>query len=111
MKTFSLKLTDEAEREVAELLATGNYVHQCDIFLEALALLYNKIFFESDADTVTSIASIGSIEEDTLNASPNGGFKVTITTKECEPEEKQPLESAYDRLNRVLGIYNGSYLS
>ena len=109
MSTFSINLSDETERQVQELFGTNKYAYKREVFIEAIRLLHKVTF--SAQEIVTPEYNIGSTTPDASVPSPNGGFKVTITTKECGPEEKQPSESAYDRLNRVLGIYNGSYLS
>ena len=107
MKTFSINLPDEIEHQVQELLGTGKYVHKREVFLEAIELLYRKTF--SGPDIITPENYTDSTTTDTSAPPPSGELKVTITTRDREPEEDEPTLSSYDRLARVLGVYNGSY--
>lgn len=107
MKTFSINLPDETEHQVQELLQTGNYAHKRNVFLEAIELLYRKAF--SEPDVVTPENYTGSTTTDTSAPPTSGELKVTVTTRDREPEEDVPTLSSYDRLGRVLGVYNGSY--
>ena len=107
MATFSIKLNAEFERKIEELLNTGRYAHKCEIFLDGVNLLYDKVCIKPNLIVPEDFPA--TTTTDTSAPPPSGELKVTIITKDCEPEEDEPTLSSYDRLARVLGVYNGSY--
>lgn len=107
MATFSIKLNAEFERKIEELLNTGRYAHKCEIFLYGVNLLYDKVCIKPNLIVPEDFPA--TTTTDTSAPPPSGELKVTITTRDREPEEDEPTLSSYERLARVLGVYNGSY--
>lgn len=105
MSSFSLKLSEDVERKVRELMISEGYTYKYEVFLKALDVFYDQNFLKKNISNETALKEPSAISTETTSIRE---FRAVIVETTFENTDKEPVLSVYDRLVNTLGAYNGS---
>lgn len=103
MSSFSLKLSEDVERKVRELMISEGYTYKYEVFLKALDVFYDQNFSMENISNGTTLKEPSAISTETPSVRE---FRAVIVEITAESTEESPTLSVYDRLVNTLGVYN-----